>query len=122
MIISKDILMKGIGKIIYNTRNKMVGRIADISENDNQTFLIISNDSLAGFGSRYFAIPLTKSFVKITDGGRMVLNIKKSDLNTANGIDFERNPIKKGKKLVHSIFELIGYHSPLKSIVKKNRI
>ncbi len=105
--------MTGIGKVIYNTKNKVIGRIADITEDEKNksNYLILSSDLFSRFGSRYFAIPLTKTFVKITDEEKIVLNIKKDDLTGAKGIDFDRSFIRKGNSILQSIYELIGYHS-----------
>lgn len=121
MKLSNDILMNGIGKIIYNTKNKMVGRIADITEDGKHKpkYIILSTDLFSGFGSRYFAIPLSKSFVKITDGGKIVLNIKKDDLTGAKGINYDKSAIMKGHSIIQSVYELIGYHCPLKGTSPK---
>lgn len=116
MKLSKDILMNGIGKMIYNTKDKVMGRIADITEDNKHkpNYLILSCDAFPEFGSKYFAIPLTKTFVKVTDGGKMVLNVKKDDLNNVGAIDFNRSSIIKRKNVLQKIYELIDYNGGIK--------
>ncbi len=113
--------MNGIGKIIYNTKNKLIGRVADVTEDIKQkpNYLILSSDRFSGYGSRYFAVPLTNTFIKITDGGKMVLNVKKDDLREAEGIDFDRSSIIKKGDVLQCIYELMGYHSTVKRSLKK---
>src|SRR5699024_7261448 len=122
MQVSKDILMKGIGKIVYNTKNDVVGRIADVTKDgrNKPNHIILSCDKLKGFGSKYFAVPLNRTFVKISRGGKMVLNLKKTDLKKAREIDIDKNDISNS--LYKKILKLMHYQRPFRKRTKNNSL
>lgn len=119
MQVSNCLLMNEIGKIVCNSKNEMVGRIADIA-NDNKhkpNYIILSCDKLKGFGSKYFAIPLIGRLVKINKGHKMVLNIELTDLKQAHEINFDENFAVDRKILLKKVLQLVNYHATKKVFV-----
>lgn len=114
MKIQTDILAQSVGRQVANHKGEFMGKIIELTYDktgEKIQYIILSSDKFFGRKERYFAIPVYSQLLKITRGGKVVLNVNDKDFHSAKRIPtrkcprpiFEFNP---------SIYELYDYRTP----------
>lgn len=114
-----DLLLQSVGISVKNYKGEPMGRIAEVKRNRNRNdveYLILQCDTMYG-EERFFAIPASTRFVKITEGGEIVLKADKKDLQQAKKIHVDKCP-KPNFQVDPLIFELHKYQAPVLLIDK----
>lgn len=110
-----DLLLQMVGKDVRNHRDEFIGHIVEILRDKSGQqiqYLVLQSEECFGRGRRYFAIPASSTFVKIKEGGKIVLSVDKDKLQFAQGIAYQDCP-EPDFKINPSIFELYTYESPI---------
>lgn len=112
--LQKDMLLQSVGSTILNHKGKLMGEITEVMQgktDEKAEYIIIKSDKFFGRGERFFAIPATSDLIKIGEGGRIILNAERDDLQFAKGIAKDKCP-KPNFGLNPSIFELYRCQGP----------
>jgi sporulation protein YlmC with PRC-barrel domain len=105
------ILAESVGRRVFNHKEEVIGTVEEVTRDtdENMEYLILRSNRLFGNSTRFFAVPVTSSLIKITEGGAVVLHIDKDKLQVSIGIKAKDCP-KVNPDLNQTIFEIYGYH------------
>lgn len=114
MKLQTDILAQSVGRQVVNHKGNYMGTIVELTYDktgEKVQYIILRSDRFFGRKERYFALPAYSKLLKITRGGKVVLNVGDKDFHSAKRIPtrkcprpiFEFNP---------SIYELYDYSIP----------
>lgn len=109
-----NLLSLSVGISVKNHRGKPIGKIVEVvcgRDDDNIEYVILQSKNLYGEGGRFFAVPASTALIKITTGGKIVLQADKDELQHARSITFDKCP-KPTFHFEPSIFELYHYNQP----------
>lgn len=113
MNLKRNILHISTGEEVKNFKEETMGYIIDFiyDKGNNIQYMIIGSDQYFGNKRRYFAIPVSDKWMKITSKGTVFINADKKDLKLAKGISVEEcpTPIFEAAPLM---YELFNFHKP----------
>ncbi len=72
---SKKILTQATGLTVYNIHGEKLGKIVEITHDEENTpqYVIIRSDHFFGMLERYFAVPVCTAFLKIGEKNKIVI-------------------------------------------------
>lgn len=110
-----DLLLQSVGISVENQKGEPMGKIVEAirsRDEKNIEYVILESDIFFGEKDRFFAVPASTALIKITRGGKLILQASKNDLQQAKGITLEQCP-RPNFKFEPTIFELFQYQAPV---------
>ncbi len=96
---------------VVDNNGRFLGSLAGtIPENpqDICEYVILKSEEFFGRGNRFFAVPANSSLITIDEEGKIIIQLKRDDLQFARGISADKVP-KPNLKYGLSVFELYNY-------------
>ncbi|HLR76489.1 MAG TPA: PRC-barrel domain-containing protein [Balneolaceae bacterium] len=98
-----------VGSSVNSSNGKYLGKIAGITRDEAGKYieyLILESDGFLDNKERFFAIPASTAFIKLTESKNIILNLSKEALHFAKRIVADKCP-KPDFKNGASLYELI---------------
>lgn len=112
--LTTDILLTSVGKRVKNDRDNTLGEIIEIIRSpsgDQIEYAILKSSERFDNGTRFFAIPVTSTLIKISEAGEIIIFASKDELQQANGLTPDQCP-SPNFHVKPTIFELFDYNGP----------
>lgn len=106
-----NILNQSVGAEINNTKGEYLGTISNLlhdSDGNELQYIVLKCGDFWGPGNRFFAIPANSSLIHITEGGKIVIQLQKDDLQFAQGASAHQYSMPIPKYGL-SVYELYNY-------------
>lgn len=123
MNLKRNILYTSIGEEVKNFKEETMGFIIDFiydKKGNDMQYIVLGSDQYFGNKTRYFAIPISDKWMKITSNGTVFIDADKEDLKRAKGISVEEcpTPIFEAAPLM---YELFNFRKPEVHFITKKK-
>lgn len=105
-------LNQSVGAEANNNRGEFLGSVTGMMHDASGKvleYIVLKSNKLFGRGDRFFAIPAKSPIVHISKRGKIIIHLKKDDLQFARGISANECP-RPNSQYGSFVFELYNYN------------